>query len=200
MLPLSANDGGSVAVIGPAASASPVYAGGGSAYVIPSTPSPRWRHQAAAGPGRRSRYPQGLPIDTALTAIPSSDLSPAYAGKPFGGGYTGTLTAPETGTYVLAITNQCGCYTPTYLTVDGKQMLENPSTPPVNVYSVAVSLTTGQRTRCRRSAGAPRQRSWGTPSELAPGIAAAATAAKSARIAVVVVSDDTESEATDRVS
>ena len=41
---------------------------------------------------------------------------------------------------------------------------------------------------------------WGTPSALAPGIAGAVKAAKSASIAVVVVSDDTESEATDRPS
>jgi len=40
----------------------------------------------------------------------------------------------------------------------------------------------------------------GTPSALAPGINAAVTAAKSASVAVVVVSDDTESEATDRLS
>jgi len=40
----------------------------------------------------------------------------------------------------------------------------------------------------------------GTPSALAPGITAAVNAAKTARTAVVVVSDDTESEATDRPS
>jgi hypothetical protein len=45
-----------------------------------------------------------------LTAIPSSDLSPAYAPTNYGQSYTGTLTAPDTGTYVLSITNPCGCY------------------------------------------------------------------------------------------
>src|SRR5262249_50022209 len=40
----------------------------------------------------------------------------------------------------------------------------------------------------------------GTPSALAPGIAAAVSAARTASVAVVVVSDDTESEATDRLS
>jgi hypothetical protein len=39
---------------------------------------------------------------------------------------------------------------------------------------------------------------WATPADLAPGISAAVAAAKSASTAVVVVSDDTESEATDR--
>ena len=45
-LPLSAAHAGRVAVIGPSASASPTYGGGGSAYVIPPstvTPSRAWR-------------------------------------------------------------------------------------------------------------------------------------------------------------
>ncbi|HEX4255659.1 MAG TPA: glycoside hydrolase family 3 C-terminal domain-containing protein, partial [Streptosporangiaceae bacterium] len=118
---------------------------------------------------------------------------------PFGGSYSGTLTAPETGTYVLAITNDCGCYTPTYLTLNGKQLLDDPSTPPVHTYSVAVNLTAGQ-TYTLGISGASSALTWATPSALAPGISAAAAAAKTAKTAVVVVSDDTESEATDRLS
>jgi beta-glucosidase len=199
VLPLSSS-GGSIAVVGPAADASPVYAGGGSAYVIPSgTVSPLAGIKAAAGSGTSVAYSQGLPTDTALPSIPSSNLSPAYAPTPFGGSYTGTLTAPETGTYVLAITNPCGCYTSTYLSLDGKQIIDDPSTPPVHTYSVAVSLTKGQ-TYTLAISGASSQLLWGTPSFLAPGIDAAAAAAKSASVAVVVVSDDTQSEATDRLS
>ena len=199
VLPLS-SAGGSIAVVGPAAYASPIYAGGGSAYVIPSgTVSPLAGIKAAAGSGTNVAYSQGLPADTSLPAIPSSNLSPAYAPTPFGGSYTGTLTAPETGTYVLAITNPCGCYTSTYLSLDGKQIIDNPSTPPVHTYSVAVSLTKGQ-TYTLAISGASSQLLWGTPSALAPGITAAVAAAKSASVAVVVVSDDTESEATDRLS
>ncbi|HEY0716091.1 MAG TPA: glycoside hydrolase family 3 C-terminal domain-containing protein, partial [Streptosporangiaceae bacterium] len=104
-----------------------------------------------------------------------------------------------TGTYVLALTNDCGCYTPTYLTLNGKQLLDDPSTPPVHTYSVAVSLTAGQ-TYTLAISGSSSALTWGTPSVLAPGLAAAAAAARSARTAVVVVSDDTESEATDRLS
>ena len=199
MLPLS-SAGGSIAVAGPAADASPIYAGGGSAYVIPSgTVSPLAGIKAAAGSGTNVSYSQGLPVDTALPSIPSSNLTPAYAPTPFGGSYTGTLTAPETGTYVLAITNPCGCYTSTYLSLDGKQIIDNPSTPPVHTYSVAVSLTKGQ-TYTLAISGDSSQLLWGTPSALAPGINAAVAAAKSASVAVVVVSDDTESEATDRLS
>ncbi len=198
-LPLAAN-GGSVAVIGPSASASPTYAGGGSAYVIPSgTVTPLAGIRAAAGSGTNVVYQQGLPADTALPAIPSADLSPAYAPTPFGGSYQGTLTAPETGTYVLAVTNPCGCYTPTYLSLDGTKLVDDPSTPPVSTYSVAVKLTAGQ-TYSLAINGASSALLWGTPSALAPGIAAAVAAARSASTAVVVVSDDTESEATDRLS
>ena len=199
VLPLSSS-GGSIAVVGPAADASPVYAGGGSAYVIPSgTVSPLAGIKAAAGSGTSVSYSQGLPTDTSLPSIPSSSLTPAYAPTPFGGSYTGTLTAPETGTYVLAITNPCGCYTSTYLSLDGKQIIDDPSTPPVHTYSVAVSLTKDQTYKLAIS-GASSQLLWGTPSALAPGISAAAAAARTASAAVVVVSDDTQSEATDRLS
>ena len=199
-LPLSSSGAGKIAVIGPAASVSPTYAGGGSAYVIPSaTVSPLQGIQAATGSGTSVTYQQGLPADTALPAIPSADLSPAYAPTPFGGSYTGTLTAPETGTYVLALTNPCGCYTPTYLSLNGTELLDNPGTPPVSTYSVAVNLTAGT-TYTLAISGDSSQLLWGTPSALAPGITAAVDAAKTARTAVVVVSDDTESEATDRPS
>ena len=197
-LPLPSSGGGTIAVIGPSASVSPAYAGGGSAYVIPSaTVSPLQGIQAGAGSGTSVTYQQGLPADTALPAIPPADLSPAYAPTPFGGSYTGTLTAPETGTYVLALTNPCGCYTSTYLSLNGTHILDNPSTPPVNTYSVAVNLTAGTKYTLSIS-GDSSQLLWDTPSALAPGITAAVNAAKTAQTAVVVVSDDTESEATDR--
>ncbi|HEY6525111.1 MAG TPA: glycoside hydrolase family 3 C-terminal domain-containing protein [Solirubrobacteraceae bacterium] len=199
-LPLSAAHAGTVAVIGPSASASPTYGGGGSAYVIPpSTVTPLQGLEAAAGHGTHLTYQQGLPTDQSLPAIPASALSPAYAPTPFGGNYTGTLTAPETGTYVLAIENPCGCYTPTYLSLNGQQILDDPGTPPVSVYSVAVPLVQGQ-TYTVNISGDSDKLLWGTPSALQPGIDDAVAAAKSADTAVVVVSDDTESEATDRLS
>ncbi|MFY9848077.1 MAG: glycoside hydrolase family 3 C-terminal domain-containing protein [Trebonia sp.] len=199
-LPLSATNGGTIAVIGPSASVSPTYAGGGSAYVIPSsTVTPLAGIQAAAGSGTNVTYFQGLPADASLPAIPSSNLSPAYSSTPSGGSYTGTLTAPTTGTYVLAITNPCNCYTPTYLSLNGQQIIDDPSTPPVHTYSVAVSLTAGQTYKLSIS-GQSSQLLWGTPTALAPSISAAVTAAQSASAAVVVVSDDTESEAADRPS
>jgi beta-glucosidase len=190
-----------VAVIGPAASASPIYGGGGSAYVVPSqTVTPLQGIQAAAGPGTHVTYTQGLPTDSQLTPIPSSNLNPAYAPTGFGQSYNGTLTITQPGTYVLAITNPCGCYSPEYLSVDGKQLLDNPSTPPVNVYSVAVNLTAGSHSLSISGGGESSALTWATPSDLSPDIAQAVAAAKSASSAVVVVSDDTQSEATDRLS
>jgi beta-glucosidase len=201
-LPIRSRRAGTVVVIGPSASPSPTFNGGGSAYVVPSqTVTPLQGIQAAAGSGTNVVYQQGLPTDTSLPAIPASALSPAYpaSGTPFGGSYTGTLTAPETGTYVLAITNPCGCYTPTYLSLDGRQILDDPGTPPVSTYSVAVNLTAGQQYTLAIS-GASNALTWGTPSALAPGITAAVNAARSASRVVVIASDDTETEAADRLS
>jgi beta-glucosidase len=200
-LPLKADGGGSVAVIGPAASAAPTDTGDGSAYVTSTfSVTPLQGIQASAGPSTIVSYTQGLPTNASLSPIPSTDLSPAYAPTGYGGTYTGTLTAPETGTYVLAFQNP-GSYTDTYLYLNGQEILANPGTPPVSTYSVSVNLVAGQTYALQLSGGGPSANlSWATPSDLAPGIAAAVAAAKAASTAVVVVSDDTESEAADRAS
>ena len=199
-LPLHATGGG-IAVIGPAASADPTDTGGGSAYVTSTfNVTPLQGIEAAAGSGTTVQYVQGLPTDTSLSPIPGSDLSPAYSSTGYGGTYTGTLTAPETGTYVLAFQNP-GSYTATNLYLNGKEILSNPGTPPVSTYSVGVNLQAGQTYTLQLSGGGPSANlSWATPSDLAPDIAQAVAAAKSAATAVVVVSDDTESEAADRAS
>jgi beta-glucosidase len=199
-LPLSPNSGGHIAVIGPSASPTPTDGGGGSAFVISSgSETPLDGIQGAAHGNTRVTYNQGLPTDASLRAIPGSVLSPGFGPISFGGHYSGTLTAPETGTYVLALTNNCQCYTSSNLSIDGNQVLDNPGTPPQSVYSVAVSLTKGQSYAINIDAGGGASAfTWATPSDLAPGIARAVAAAKSAKTAVVVVSDDTETEAADR--
>jgi len=191
-LPLKADGGGSVAVIGPAASASPTDAGGGSAYVTaPFSVTPLQGIQAAAGPGTTITYAQGLPTDTSLPQIPASALTS-------GSGGTYKLTAPETGTYILALQVRSQSAT---LSLDGQEILSDPATPPVSTYSAGVNLQAGQTYTLQLSGGASSATlRWATPSDLAPGIAQAVAAAKSARVAVVVVSDDTESEAADRAS
>ena len=145
-----------------AASVSPTYAGGGSAYVIPSSTVTPLDGIRATDPG--ATYTQGLPADTSLAADPGVDRCRPRtrpAAPPFGGSYTGTLTAPTAGTYVLGITNPCGCYTSTYLSVDGKQVIDDPSTPPVHTYSAAVKLTAGTHTLS--ISGASSQLLWATP-------------------------------------
>jgi beta-glucosidase len=198
-LPLQAKGAKSVAVIGPAASAATTDTGGGSAFVTaPSSVTPLQGIQAAAGAGTSINYTQGLPTDTSLSPIPSSALTPAYAPTGNGGSYTGTLTAPETGTYVLAFSNP-GNFSVTNLSLDGKLILANPGTPPISTYSVAVNLRQGQTYTLTLNGGGPSANlSWAKPSDLAPGIQQAVAAARSASTAVVVVSDDTESEAADR--
>jgi beta-glucosidase len=199
-LPLSASDAGTIAVIGPAGSVAPANTGGGSAYVTaPFSVTPLQGLTSAAGSGTTVEYQQGLPADTSLPAIPAANLNPPYAPTPFGGSYTGTLTAPETGTYVLAVTNPCGCYNPTTLSVNGTPLFSVPSTPPVHTYSASIQLTAGQ-TYTLKITGDSSALTWATPSALAPGINQAVTTAQSASAAVVVVSDDTETEAADRFS
>jgi beta-glucosidase len=200
-LPLRRSGAGTVAVIGPAASAAPTDTGGGSAHVTSTfNVSPLQGIQAAAGPGTSVRYTQGLPADTSLSPIPRSALTPASTSTHSGQTYTGTLTAPETGTYVLAFRNP-GSYGAAYLSLDGKVILANPGTPPVSEYSVGVNLRAGQAYTLQLSSGGPSANlSWATPSELAGPIGQAVAAARSAATAVVVVSDDTESEAVDRAS
>jgi len=199
-LPLSSSSGGTIAVIGPAASTQTSDTGGGSAYVTaPFSVTPLQGLTAAAGSGTTVQYQQGLPTDASLAAIPSSDLSPPYSPTPFGGSYTGTLTAPETGTYVLSVTNPCGCYNATTLSVNGTPLFSVPSTPPVHTYSASVQLTAGQ-TYTIKITGDSSALTWAKPSDLAPGIASAVAAARAASTAVVVVSDNTETEAADRFS
>jgi len=197
-LPLTSSGGGTVAVIGPAASAAPTDAGGGSAYVTaPFSVTPLQGLRTAAGPGTTVSYAQGLPADTSLAPVPATALSPASAGTGRAGTYAGTLTAPQTGTYVLAL-KSIGQRSTLFL--DGAEILANPGTPPATTYSVGVSLRAGQRYALRLSGGSSARLTWATPSDLAPGIARAVAAAKAASTAVVVVSDDTESEAADRAS
>jgi beta-glucosidase len=185
-LPLPASGAGAVAVIGPGASAAPTDSGGGSAHVTaPFSVTPLQGIRAAAKAGTTVSYTQGLPADTSLSPIPASALTPA-----------GRLTAPETGTYVIALKSPSSRAA---LSLDGKQILADAGTPPTD--SVSVNLRAGQTYPLRVSGGdAATSLSWATPSDLAPGIARAVAAARAARTAVVVVSDDTESEAADRAS
>jgi beta-glucosidase len=185
-LPLPPSGAGAVAVIGPGASAAPTDSGGGSAHVTaPFSVTPLQGVRAAAKRGTTVTYTQGLPADTSLSPIPASALTPS-----------GRLTAPETGTYVIALKSPSSRAA---LSLDGKQILADAGTPPTD--SVGVNLRAGQTYPLRVSGGdAATSLSWATPSDLAPGIARAVAAARAARTAVVVVSDDTESEAADRAS
>ena len=197
-LPLPAAKAGPIAVIGPAAAAAPADSGGGSSFVTPAfTVTPLQGLTAAARAGTRIVYRQGLPLDTRLPAIPAPALSPAYAATRPGGSYSGTLTAPQTGTYVLAMDNPCHCYRPANLYLDGREILSDPGTQPVSTYSAGVRLKAGHAYSIRIT-GESSSLTWATPSALAPGISRAVAAARSASAAVVVVSDDTETEASDR--
>ena len=157
-LPLSADGGGNVAVIGPAASAAPTDTGGGSAYVT----SHVQRDPAAGHPGRRGLGHHGqLHPGPAHRHVADADpehrtLTPAYAPTGYGGTYTGTLTAPETGTYVLAFQNP-GCYTVTNLSLDGTGDPGQPRHPAgVHLLGGREPAWPARRTRCSWPAAARR--------------------------------------------
>jgi len=87
--------------------------------------------------------------------------------------------------------------TPATLSVNGTTLFADPSTPPVHTYTASIDLTAGVQYTIQIN-GDTSALTWAMPSDLAPGISDAVAAAKSASSAVVVVSDDTESEAADR--
>ena len=195
VLPLAPSS--TVALIGPAASAQVTTGGGGSAHVLPGTTVTPLAGLEAETSGSVT-YTQGLPTDTELSAIPAGDLSTPYAATPYGGSYSATLTAPETGTYIIGFTNP-GSYTVATLALNGTAIINNPGTPPVAVYTAAVQLTAGQTYSLTLGGAGPTSNLvWATPSELSAFITPAVAAAKAASTAVVVVGDDTETEAADR--
>lgn len=198
ILPLDPTQTGSIAVIGPAASLSPVYAGGGSAYVIPHRPiTPLRGLEDQPGLTRRIAYVPGLPTHQVLPAIPETALSPPFHATSIGGVYHAMLSPPQTGTYIFALTNSCHCYAVTDLSINGHTLVANPGTPPRATYSASVHLDKGDRYHLAVTGAADRL-VWATPSALSPFIAQAVHAARHAAAAIVVVGDNTESEAADR--
>ena len=203
-LPLSADHAGTVAVIGPAASTQPIYGGGGSAYVNPSqTVTPLAGLQAAAGSGTKIVYQPG-PADRQLAGgdpVLGPDSGLQRDGG-FGRQLHGDADRPGDGhvrardhEHVRLLHAASTCRS------TAQQLIDNPSTPAGQHVLGGGEPDRGPATRCRSPAAATSSAlTWATPSDLAPGIAAAVAAAKSASTAVVVVSDDTESEATDRLS
>jgi beta-glucosidase len=205
LLPLSTH-GGTVAVIGPAAQADPTTAGDGSAAVVPpSDVTPL--DGLMAGLGRDVTYTPGLPLSSELQPVPVTDLRPPLMGVTESG-YSGTLIAPETGTYVFAFSEPDN-YSPVTLSLAGRGLTQlysvgqplvaNPSTPPVPTYMAAAALVAGRKYFIDLD-GPASDLAWATPSEIDHDIAGAVAAAKRASVAVVVVADDQESEAADRAS
>ncbi|HEV3362175.1 MAG TPA: glycoside hydrolase family 3 C-terminal domain-containing protein [Pseudonocardiaceae bacterium] len=192
-LPLSATALNSIAVIGPDASPGKAEGGGSGHVVTPFLVSPVQGIQAA-DPGATVHYSAGLPTPDSLPAIPAADLSPAY--QP-GTNYTGTLTAPVTGQYLLAVNDPTG-YSDVTLSVDGTPVLSTAGTPGNSYGTGSVQLQAGVPYQVRIS-GPTTQLSWETPDGLSANIAAAVTAARQSQVAVVVVGDQ-ESEAADRVN
>ncbi|MCQ8278345.1 glycoside hydrolase family 3 C-terminal domain-containing protein [Acetobacteraceae bacterium KSS8] len=195
LLPLK--PGADIVVIGPAASAQVTSSGGGSAHVLPGPVVSPLQGIQAASTGSIA-YQQGLPTDAQLTPIPSADLSTPYAPTNYGGSYSATLTPTESGLYIIGFNNP-GSYNVASLTINGTTIINNPGTPPVSTYSAAIQLVAGRKySLTLGGAGPTSSLVWATPSTLQSYVAPAVAAARAAKTAVVVVADDTESEAADR--
>ncbi len=193
LLPLGTS--AKIAVIGPAASTQVTYGGGGSAHVIPSsTVTPLAGIEAVMGTPNVS-YTQGLPNNAQLTTIPGADLSTPASGTNRGSSYSATLTAPETGTYILGLGH--GHYRRTRLAINGRTLINAPGGSAAATYSAAVHLNKGQAYKVTLAC-APSNLVWATPSTVRATIQQAVKAAQSAKVAVVVVADNTESEGFDR--
>ncbi|HVX21987.1 MAG TPA: glycoside hydrolase family 3 C-terminal domain-containing protein [Acidimicrobiales bacterium] len=186
---------GSIAVVGPAAQADPVTAGGGSATVKAThvtTPLAGIRHAAGSHP---VTYAAGLPGTADFTPIPSADLGAPYPTPGNTLVQAATLTVPATGTYELAYAEPAD-YVPVTLSLDGQPIAVNPGTPPRATYTATVTLVAGQSYTLT---GPVQELRWVTPDQIAAGVDRAVAVARQASVAVVVVGDGQESEAGDRV-
>ena len=201
-LPLAADGGGNVAVIGPAASADPVDTGGGSAYVTSTFHvTPLQGIQAGGRAGHHGQLHPGPAYRHLADADPELRADPGLRTHRLRRDLHRDADRAGDRHLCALIREPCGCYTTVDLSLNGQELLANPGTPPVSTYSVGVNLVAGQTYTLQLSGGGESANlSWATPSQLAPGIASAVAAAKAAKTAVVVVSDDTETEAADRAS
>lgn len=188
--------GGGIAVLGPAAQADPVTAGGGSATVTAAhVVTPLQGIRSAVGHGRPVTYAAGLPGPTAFSPIPSTDLGPATPTPSTPGVLSATLTVPVTGTYELAY-SEPPYFVPVTLAVDGNPVAVNPGTPPRSTFTATLQLTAG---RTYTLTGPVQSLTWVTPDQISQALGQAAASARRAATAVVVVGDGQESEGADRV-
>jgi beta-glucosidase len=197
VLPLSGS--GSIAVIGTAASKGTTTVGDGSATVTsPGTVTPLHGIRARAPSGATVSYTAGLPAQKNFTAVPDADLSPAFPSTGTSGRFASTLTAPQTGTYILTFAPNA-IYQQVTLSVDGVPLLRDAGTPPVSTYTASIHFVAGHQYRLVISGSSSSLR-WATPDVVQPAIASAASAAAKVKTAVVVVGDGQESEAADRAT
>jgi beta-glucosidase len=207
-LPLSKGAARDIALIGTPAVA-PVIGGGGSSSVIPSTVTvPREEIAKRAGHGSKVSYHPG--VDTIGTVIPGAALSGGaidYTGnnalttKTYD--QTRTLTAPEDGDYLISIRSTVSNRT---LTVDGRQVAEANSyrTDTLTGTSARVHLTAGKHEIGVKVTGYGEgklqvQLTWTPPQAARADLAAAVSAAKKARTAVVFAYDQ-QTEGADRTT
>ncbi|MCX6543219.1 MAG: glycoside hydrolase family 3 C-terminal domain-containing protein [Acidobacteria bacterium] len=230
ILPLSKDDVQSLAVIGPTAKVLNIGGGGSSAVRPMRRDNPLEVLQKMAGAGARIAYAKGYDLDGDI--VPASALKPAVtlnlvgantlpAGSTFT--WTGTLTAPKTGDYILKVQSAggrvsmaLGAQVAAQQTAQGGRgagpggggaaLLQ--TADGLSNSSTAIHLEAGVPTPISITAGgsgrggpAPVQMrlAWVTPDIERARIEEAVAAAKAARVAVVFVYDE-GTEGRDRAS
>ena len=207
-LPLTRDAARDIALIGTPA-AVPVIAGGGSSSVNPTTVTiPREEIVERAGRGSEVSYHPG--VDTIGTVIPGSALSggaidhtgdDALTTKTYE--QTRTLTAPEDGDYLISIRSTLSNRS---LTVDGRQVAKANSyrNDTLTGTSARVHLKAGKheigvKVNGYGDAKLQVQLTWTPPQAARADLAAAVSAARKARTAVVFVYDQ-QTEGADRTT
>ncbi|MFF6878999.1 glycoside hydrolase family 3 C-terminal domain-containing protein [Streptomyces sp. NPDC012474] len=206
-LPLTRGAARDIALIGTPAVA-PVIGGKGSSQVNPTTvTAPREEIVKRAGHGAEVSYHPG--VDTIGTVIPGSALSggaidhtgdDALTGRLFD--QTRTLTAPEDGDYLLSVRSTLSDRS---LTVDGKEVAGGHSyrADALTSTSARVHLKAGKHEigvkvdGYHDDAKLQVQLTWTPPQTARADLAAAVSAAKKARTAVVFVYNE-QTEGADR--
>ncbi|MEV3971302.1 glycoside hydrolase family 3 C-terminal domain-containing protein [Streptomyces sp. NPDC050698] len=207
-LPLTRDAARDIALIGTPAVA-PVIAGGGSSSVNPTTvTAPREEIVKRAGHGSKVSYHPG--VDTIGTVIPGSALSGGAIDHTGGNALTTktyeqtrTLTAPEDGDYLISIRSTLSNRS---LTVDGRQVAEANSyrSDTLTGTSARVHLKAGKheigvKVKAYGAAKLQVQLTWTPPQAARADLAAAVTAARKARTAVVFAYDR-QTEGADRTT
>jgi beta-glucosidase len=177
------------------------YAPGDSQYgALPPVPSSVLTPSAGSGNGLTGTYYKGTDLSgTPLTTRNTDQVDfgwngnpplPSVPGSNWSAKYTGTLTAPTTGTYTFSVTSDDG----SRLLIDGKQIIDNWRDQGGTTETGTVTLTAGQQVGIevdyfQNGGGSLLDLGWQPPGGPSSPLQQAVDLARSSDVAVVFASD-----------